>query len=206
MKADPRVDTYLAEAEPFARPVLRRLRKLVRQGCPAAAETLKWNSPAYVLGKKILLITPSFKAHCRCVFWSSVVQKLIQKELGKAERGLELLGRITGVADLPPDRLLLRFIRAAAGLAAPGAKPDPRNAAPVRRAPRPPTDLAAALKSNAAAARTFANFSPNCRREYVGWITEAKRPETRAKRLATTVLWLAEGKRQNWKYERSARV
>jgi len=34
----------------------------------------------------------------------------------------------------------------------------------------------------------------------VEWLTEAKRPETRQKRLATTVEWLAEGKARNWKY------
>ena len=38
-------------------------------------------------------------------------------------------------------------------------------------------------------------------REYVGWITEAKTDATRQKRLATTLEWLAEGKRRNWKYE-----
>jgi uncharacterized protein YdeI (YjbR/CyaY-like superfamily) len=40
------------------------------------------------------------------------------------------------------------------------------------------------------------------RREYIEWITEAKKPETRAKRLATTLEWLAQGKSRNWKYER----
>jgi len=201
MKTDPRLDTYIAEAEPFAQPVLRRLRKLVGQACPQAEEALKWNSPAYVLGKKILLITPAFKAHCRCVFWHTAVQRLIQAELGKTGRGLELLGRIASVADLPPDRLLLKFIRAAAEHAAPGAKPDPRDTVPKRSAPRPSADLAAALRKNTAAARTFAAFSPSCRREYTEWITEAKRPETRAKRLATTLEWLAAGKRRNWKHE-----
>lgn len=33
------------------------------------------------------------------------------------------------------------------------------------------------------------------------WVTEAKREETRAKRLTQTVAWLAEGKRRNWRYE-----
>ena len=37
------------------------------------------------------------------------------------------------------------------------------------------------------------------RREYVEWITEAKREETRAKRVVQTVAWLAEGKPRNWK-------
>jgi uncharacterized protein YdeI (YjbR/CyaY-like superfamily) len=202
MSPDPRIDTYIAQAEPFAQPVLRRLRKLVRAGCPQAEETLKWNMPAYVLGKKILLITPSFKAHCRCVFWHSAVQKLIREELGKTGRGMELLGRIAGVADLPPARALLRFIRAAAAQAAPGAKAPGEGKAPVRRTPRPPSDLAAALRKNARAANTFASFSPSCRREYIEWITEAKRPETRNRRLAITVLWLSQGKRRNWEYEK----
>ena len=64
-----------------------------------------------------------------------------------------------------------------------------------------PDDLAAALARNAAAARTFEGFGPGARREYVDWVVEAKRDETRAKRIAQTVEWLAEGKKRNWKYE-----
>ncbi|WP_457096052.1 YdeI/OmpD-associated family protein [Lysobacter sp. P5_B9] len=64
-----------------------------------------------------------------------------------------------------------------------------------------PDDLAAALKKNARARATFDAFPPSCRREYVEWITEAKREETRARRLEQAVEWMAEGKRRNWKYE-----
>jgi uncharacterized protein YdeI (YjbR/CyaY-like superfamily) len=64
-----------------------------------------------------------------------------------------------------------------------------------------PADFAAALKKNKASAANFEKFPPGQRREYVEWITEAKRPETRAKRLATALEWLAEGKTRNWKYE-----
>jgi uncharacterized protein YdeI (YjbR/CyaY-like superfamily) len=60
-------------------------------------------------------------------------------------------------------------------------------------------DLAAALSP---AARTFFDgLAPGQRREYLEWITEAKRPETRAKRVAQAAEWLGEGKRRNWKYE-----
>ena len=45
-------------------------------------------------------------------------------------------------------------------------------------------------------------FPPSQQREYVGWVSEAKQDATRAKRLATSIEWLAEGKRRNWKYER----
>jgi len=64
-----------------------------------------------------------------------------------------------------------------------------------------PDDLAAALRKDKGAAKTFEAFSPSCRREYVDWITEAKREETRKKRLEQTLEWLAEGKKRNWKYE-----
>jgi uncharacterized protein YdeI (YjbR/CyaY-like superfamily) len=56
------------------------------------------------------------------------------------------------------------------------------------------------FKRNAKAKTALENFSPSQRREYVQWLTEAKRPETRAKRLAQAIKWMAEGKPRNWKY------
>ena len=46
-------------------------------------------------------------------------------------------------------------------------------------------------------------MSPSCRREYSEWIADAKREETRDKRIATALEWIAEGKSRNWKYEKS---
>ena len=63
-----------------------------------------------------------------------------------------------------------------------------------------PQDMRAAIDGNAAARATFDGFPPSAQREYVEWITEAKTDATRAKRLAQTVEWLAEGKRRHWKY------
>ena len=65
-----------------------------------------------------------------------------------------------------------------------------------------PEILTAALKKNKAARETFEKFPYSCKKEYVEWITEAKTEPTRDKRLATTIEWLAEGKRRNWKYEK----
>ena len=47
----------------------------------------------------------------------------------------------------------------------------------------------------------FENFSPSHRREYVEWISEAKRDETKAKRVAQAFEWIADGKSRNWKYQ-----
>ena len=63
-----------------------------------------------------------------------------------------------------------------------------------------PEDLAAALKKNKKAAAIFAAFSATHRRDYIEWVTEARREETRSKRLAQAIEWIAEGKVRNWKY------
>ena len=57
------------------------------------------------------------------------------------------------------------------------------------------------VPKDAKARATYEAFPPSHKREYVEWITEAKQPETRARRLATTLEWLAQGKSRNWKYE-----
>jgi uncharacterized protein YdeI (YjbR/CyaY-like superfamily) len=45
-------------------------------------------------------------------------------------------------------------------------------------------------------------LSASHKREYVEWIAEVKRDETRAKRLATAIEWMAEGKVKEWRYIR----
>lgn len=63
----------------------------------------------------------------------------------------------------------------------------------VDRSVAPPDDLAAALKK-AKAAKAFDALAPSHQKEYVRWITEAKKDETRAKRVAEAVVMIAEGR------------
>ncbi len=195
---DPRIDAYIAKAAPFARPILQRLRKLVHQACPEAEETIKWSSPFFLHHGKILCLAASFKAHLAFGFWSPEMKKVITRD-GRANDGRGLLGKIRSLDDLPDDRTMLRYIRTAMELLNSGAptraKSKPRPALPI------PPDLAAALKNCANAAVVWEKFAPSHRREYIEWITEAKRPETRTRRLVTTLEWLAQGKSRNWKYE-----
>jgi uncharacterized protein YdeI (YjbR/CyaY-like superfamily) len=58
------------------------------------------------------------------------------------------------------------------------------------------------LKNNTKALATFEGFSYSNKKDYVEWVTEAKTEETRSKRLATALEWMAEGKVRNWKYLR----
>ena len=198
MITDPRVDAYIAKSAEFAQPILRHLRDLVHMACPAAQETIKWGMPSFEY-HGILCGFAGFKAHCTFGFWRRGMTDVIAKEGGKAEQAMGDLGRITSLGDLPSDRSMLGYIRQAAKLNEAGgpARPKPKPKKPLAM----PADLAGALKKNAKAAKVFGDFSPSARREYIEWITEAKRDETRQTRLTTALGWIAAGKRRNWKYE-----
>jgi uncharacterized protein YdeI (YjbR/CyaY-like superfamily) len=111
------------------------------------------------------------------------------------------LARLTSVADLLKETEFKRLVKVAMELNENGVTAPPK---PKRKPPKViaiPQEFAAALKKNPAAKTAFDGFSTSHKNEYLEWITEAKREETRAKRVATTIEWLAEGKKRNWKYE-----
>jgi uncharacterized protein YdeI (YjbR/CyaY-like superfamily) len=112
-------------------------------------------------------------------------------------------GKLSSLHDLPSDKQMTTYIRKAMALAGAGVKLSrPKGAA--RSVPTLPDDLATLLaqKKHATARKTYAAFGPGAQREYIDWITEAKTDATRQKRLATTLEWLAEGRKRNWKYEK----
>lgn len=195
MTRDPRVDAYIARAAPFAQPILAHLRAAVHGRCPEAAEAIKWGMPAFMLRGRILANMAAFKQHATFGFWRG------EEVTGESNReAMGSFGRITRVEDLPPPATLAELIGAAAALIEAGPAPRVRKHPP-KPAPDMPADFAAAIAASPAAAAAFDSFPPGAQREYVEWIVEAKREETRRKRIAQAVEWIGEGKRRNWKYE-----
>jgi hypothetical protein len=119
-KKDPRVDAYISKSAEFAQPILKRLRALVHDACPAVEETIKWSMPSYTLNGKILCGMAAFKAHATFGFWHQGVTKMLEKEFGRSDEAMGHMGRITSMADLPKDADLKRYIRRAAELISSG--------------------------------------------------------------------------------------
>lgn len=201
-KHDARVDAYIARSADFAKPILEHIRLLVHTACPDVEETMKWSFPHFDYNGMMCNMA-AFKKHCAFGFWKAGAMKDPDNILtATGAEAMGHLGRITGLSDLPSDKIMIKYIKEAARLNDEGIAIQ-RNKPGSKKPPKTPSDLAAALKKNARARATFEAFSPSHRREYIEWIEEAKRPETRAKRIATTLKWLAEGKSRNWKYERT---
>ena len=196
MARDPRIDAYIERAAPFAQPILEHVRALVHEACPDVEETIKWGMPTFVHAGGILCGMAAFKQHASFGFWKHALV------VGDAQpqAGMGSYGKLASLDDLPTRKTLLAHIRKAMQLNEGGVTSTARKAAP-KPPPDTPEDLAAALGRNKAAKATFDAFPPGCKREYIDWINEAKREETRAKRLAQAIDWMAEGKRRNWKYE-----
>ena len=200
---NPKVDAYIARSAEFARPILTRIRMLMHKAYPQIEETIKWGVPNFE-HNGIVAMMAAFKQHASFGFRH---QKLLVERLGKdakkmfpkdAEHGMG--GRkLRSASDLPANAVVIRAIKAAVALNEEGVRPRRQL---VRKPPvKPPPYLVAALRKNAKARRTFENFPPSQQREYVEWLTEARQESTRAKRLATTISWLAEGKSRHWKYQ-----
>jgi uncharacterized protein YdeI (YjbR/CyaY-like superfamily) len=200
---NPRVDAYIAKSQPFAQPILTHIRELVHKACPDVEEEIKWSMPFFALRGVILGHMAAFKRHCAVGLWGPEMNAILNEAGLHSENGMGSLGKITTLKDLPPDKQMLGYYRHAAELILSGqrTKSLERTAKSVKPAPEIPSELTAALKKNKAAAKVFAGFSTSCQREYADWIAEAKRPETKEKRVAQAVEWIAEGKERNWKYQ-----
>jgi uncharacterized protein YdeI (YjbR/CyaY-like superfamily) len=193
LSREPRIDAYIAKAQPFARPILEHVRERVHAVVPDIEEAMKWSHPTYCKDGKIVLGTAAFKAHMSVHFWRG-------QELGfeVKDGAMGQLGKLTNVQDLPED--LDAMIAKAAELA--NSVPAPRKP---KHEPKPPStmhpEFEAALAKSPKAKAVLDSFPPSAQRDYFEWVSEAKQDATRAKRIETAVEWLSEGKRRHWKYQ-----
>lgn len=196
MTTDPRIDAYIDHAAAFAQPILRHLRELARQTLPQAEETLKWGVPHWMIGGKNVAGMAAFNAHCAFMIHGE------GRQGPEKNGGMGSCGKIASLDDLPADAELTAKLKDAADRITRGG-----SAAKSGDRPRPkpeiamPADFAQALARNEKAGAAFEGLAPSHRREYLEWIVEAKREETRARRIAQATEWLTEGKKRNWKYE-----
>jgi hypothetical protein len=198
---DARVDAYIERAQPFAKPILTHIRRVVHGACPEVRETMKWSFPHFDY-KGIFCGMASFKQHCTFGFWKgSILRDTVKGMPSGGEKAMGHFGRIASLDDLPNDKTLTKIVQVAARLN------DEKITEPRKKAkPKPPLKVppyfTQALRKSKKAFAAFEAFPPSHRREYVQWVTEAKTQETRNRRLATAIEWISEGKGRNWKYER----
>jgi uncharacterized protein YdeI (YjbR/CyaY-like superfamily) len=190
---DARVDAYIAAAAPFAQPLLATLRERLHAASPTLVETIRWGMPTLLHDGRILAHFAAFKRHATLVFRDA-------DAVGETATGaMGQFGRLTRPEELPDAATIAAIVqRSIARMAAPA----PQRPRTVRAAPALPDVFATALRAQPDAQAGFDALAPGQRREYVEWIVEAKREDTRQRRIAQAVEWLAQGLPRDWKYRR----
>jgi uncharacterized protein YdeI (YjbR/CyaY-like superfamily) len=203
---NPRVDAYVAKAKPFAQPILNHLREQVHKACPSVVESIKWSRPFFEYKGVILANMSAFNEHCRFGFWGEEISAEVREAKARQPESLGSLGHLTRIEDLPANKQMFALLRRAVTLIDSGQHTSPIAARQrVAKSPKPglevPPAFTRALKANKKASAAFASLSPSCKREYIEWIADAKRDETRDKRIATAIEWISQGKQRHWKYQ-----
>jgi uncharacterized protein YdeI (YjbR/CyaY-like superfamily) len=198
---DAKIDAYIAKKADFAKPILIHLRSLVHQACPQVEEAIKWSFPNFSYKNELLCNMAAFKQHCTFGFWKAPLMKDPKlMKTAESEVAMGHLGRITSLKDLPSDKIIIGYIKEAMKLNELGIKVQTKKVKPDPKHINAPPDLKKALQKNKKAFTNFEQFPPSHKKEYIQWIEEAKRTETRIKRIEQTVEWVAENKQRNWKY------
>ncbi len=199
---DKRIDAYIAKSADYAKPILNHIRELVHKTCPDVEENIKWGHPHFDY-KGVFCGMAAFKQHTTFGFWKA---SLMKESLGKFTNAEDTawgsLGQLKNLKDLPSDKILVACIKEAMKLNDEGVKlPQPKRTTEKKEVVVPDYFIKA-LSKNKTAKKIFEESSYSHKKEYVEWITEAKTEETRNKRIATAIEWIAEGKGRNWKYEK----
>ena len=200
----PEVDAYIENSQPFARPILQHLRKLIHQANPNTTESIKWRMPHFEDHGSFCFMA-AFKQHVSLGFNKFSLLKdpkgHLQANASGGGDGMGNLGKITSVHDLPPNHILIDFFQQAASLNIAGIKQVKKRLDKPKAVYLPPK-FQSALKKDKVADSAFSKMSASCKAEYINWIAEAKTETTQLKRISEALIWISEGKKRNWKYDK----
>ena len=181
------VTTYIENAASFAQPILSKIREIVHQACPEIEENLKWSFPHFNYRGKIICSMAAFKQHCAFTFWLAAQLKDQDKILqrGESQKSMGHLGKLQSPDQIPDQNILINYIHEAINLSQ--AESRVVRKLTDRTEIKIPVELEAALKKNKEVYRKFDQLPYSHRREYVNYITEAKKADTRERRITKTI-------------------
>lgn len=186
--ASERIDRYFLAAAPFARPICETLRRLIHKAEPAIIEDWKWgpnfNKDGMVCG------IGAFTSHVTLTFFQGALLKDPKKILLHGTSNAQNRSVKFSSVDEIDERTIIAYVREAARNNAQGLKARP----PVKSL-TVPTDLRKALAAKTRAREFFDGLAYTHRKEYIQWISGAKKPETRSRRLRQALALLSSRKK-----------
>lgn len=192
------VDAYIDSAAEWAAGILTFLRQLIHRSIPGVRETIKWGGPCFEHGGLVCGLG-AFKHFVTLHFFRGTQLSDPHGVFNSGEGNTQSRSvKIAPDADIPAEEIADLLRQAAAlnisGISRPKSAPKP--------VPEVHPEFAAALKRNRLAGKNFAGMTPGAQREYLQWINQAKRDETRQKRIGESMTKLEQGRRAWDQYKR----
>ena len=195
MKRAKSVDEYIADAGIW-KSELKRLREILQS--TELEEDVKWGGPCYTCDGKNVVGIAGFKSYFGLWFHQGALLKDQKKVLMNAQEGRTKAlrqWRMQTAKDIRPT-IIKSYVREAIKLAKEG-----RQIAPSRKKPLlVPAELKKALGANRQASENFENMRLGLQREYADYITDAKRDDTKLRRLEKIMPMIKAGSGLHDKY------
>lgn len=177
---NPKVDSYLKRQDEW-RAELTKLREILRT--TGLTEELKWGHPCYTLDGKNIVLIHGFKEYCAILFHKGALLEdpkgvLVQQTKNVQSARQIRFRSLAEVKKLEPT--IKAYVRQAIEVERAGKKVAFKKTEDFEL----PEELASALAKNAKLKAAFAALTPGRQRAYIFHFSQAKRPETRAARVA----------------------
>lgn len=166
----------------------------------ALEETVKWGAPCYTIDGKIVVGMAAFKSHFALWFHQGVLLSDPHGVLVNAQEGRTKAlrqWRFAAKAEIKV-RAIKAYVKEAIELERSGQRASVDRNKPLSVPPQ----LAALLAERRDAKKAFENLTQGKRREYAEYISDAKREETKQKRLLKVLPMILDGKGLNDKYRK----
>lgn len=163
-------------------------------------EDIKWGIPAYIYKKKNILGLAAFKNYCGIWFHQGVFLKDEANILINAQKDKTIAMRqmrFTSFDEIDVDLVKMYVLEAIDNIEA-GKEIKPNRS---KKELIIPKELADKIASNQEFKEKFEAFSNSCKREYANYISEAKKEETRLRRLEKIIPMILNGGGLHDKYK-----
>lgn len=195
-QASEKISQYIESADVKKKEILQRLRDFLNRDDFGLTEDWKWHAPNFNSNGMVCWLA-FFKSHVGLNFFKgSLIEDLHGLyDNASMDKGNRIIKYKT-INEIN-ENLLEYYIYEAIKHNKEGAKITSKKVEI-----EVPKDLAKALEKDIMAKDFFTNLAPGYKRDYIDWIISAKQEKTRLKRLETTLEWLGQGKKKNWRYKK----
>ncbi|MEP2671410.1 MAG: DUF1801 domain-containing protein [Cyclobacteriaceae bacterium] len=196
MQSTKTVDQYIRSQKQWSNELVKLRATLLSTGLK---EEIKWGAPVYTFEGKNITGIAAFKPYVGLWFHQGALLKDTRKKLVNAQEGKTKAlrqWRFTSLSEID-SKLIQSYVKEAVQNAKAGKEIKPERDKPIVI----PKELSSHFKKSPASLKAFRALTKGKQREYTEYITEAAKPETKARRIDKILPMILSGIGLNDKYK-----